>query len=825
MDIGFFYLGILETQDNYISTSDYSAKYGLELRKLAPACVRWHETKDRPGGAIGLISEKRTVQIKSGLRRTKGFATRSIWFVLDVHPSEHPYDRYLEVVKRFYQSTWASDHKKGKFDLAAPKLLEKYDNRPERYRDRTIFSITELAEILQTRKDRIRYWASTGLEDYGKLPKTIPPKGHAPIKDEDGNYAQSRVVNFYFHHRDIRRWFKKELVNPENLMRSNEDKFIDNNLEEIKEESNYFTFNPMKVAPMTFDGFMSWARENIWMTDRASRRKIRFVPNDKQVEFYKAALTLKKNGTFKHRILGACRPRGDYKSFDVALLTLFRFFNMPEEAIFYVTNSVEQTSHLLMKEARKIIKRSPTLSMTPGLEFRNKNIYLQSGKGEENVFNSIEMIAVSSGARSNATCFAFSEVWKLTDESNVVEIEQSTRGVDNAWVLFESTVSPTGHFFHRYYTAHLEGENESLFFQYYNGEERRNPKIDDEFLRLAKKVYPFHHKAFFDNKWEDATDTIFTPAMIKEMGYISYSGSYYRSKETEEQVNNLVSLEIEIKKFDKAIDTTFLIQRKAEITSLFQPVSYVYTLPAPDNILHVLKKIYGCNFVVGIGLDRSKQLTALSDRTVLATVARGIMEYEKWNTDRIFFVLDLYIPEESTIKLIMQRIQENAQKYARGVVYIDLEDYNVLDLKEACEDYGYDTQISTTSPRHQDRIFTEMATAVAGGFFKCPDVPIYVNPENKIIHSLDPIHGQTDILRDEMSAFEYEPPLSSNRAGRYGSKFKRGNKMTTYGQQKDDTVYAIAHAMNASIRGDIPANIVHSVMLKAIINYDVAGAY
>ena len=179
------------------------------------------------------------------------------------------------------------------------------------------------------------------------------------------------------------------------------------------------------------------------------------------------------------------------------------------------------------------------------------------------------MIAVSSGARSNATCFAFSGVWKLTDESNVVEIEQSTRGVDNAWVLFESTVSPTGHFFHRCYTAHLEGENESLFFQYYNGEERRNPKIDDEFLRLAKKVYPFHHKAFFDNKWEDATDTIFTPAMIKEMGYISYSGSYYRSKETEEQVNNLVSLEIEIKKFDKAIDTTFLIQRYRRQNDLY----------------------------------------------------------------------------------------------------------------------------------------------------------------------------------------------------------------------------------------------------------------
>lgn len=811
--------------DNFIAIADYAKKYGLGIQLVTQACSAYGKNN-----ACGLISQRRRKYLEDG---TLDPDVSHCNYIFDAPPVDHPgwgaWNHQREVrAKR--------ELKRCSLAVHAKDYLERYDTRVEQ--DRTTFYGEELANIVGVPQNVISYWSEIGEDGFGRLPR-VNTKGetlvgiHGKAMHPAKTKKQMRFAghSYYYLHKDIRRFFKGEFKDGVVLGNSIDDKLTRSitNSNDLAEDAGYFVYNPAKAYPMNIQGFLDWVKRSIFMNDRKSRTKVPLIPTDKQVEFYRNAFALDKNGGFKHKIICACRPRGDYKSFDITLLFLFRFFNMPEEQIFLVTNSLEQTSHLLYKEALKIIKRSPVLSSTPGLEIQTKGIYLMAGKGKDNIFNSIELTSVEGGARSNGTCFACSEVWKMAkdDETGIAEIEQSIRGVDNGWFLGESTVAPKGHFFHRYYESHLMGDNPVLYFQYYSGDERRNPKIDTDYLNHVRKIWPFHYKMFFDNRWEDAAINLFPAERVEEMGYLGMNHSLMRGDEVKSTIAKMHEYREHIRRYEGAMDAS---HEKAELRLLetrFQKVAGTYRVPAPAWTLDVLSSMYDCDFIVGIGLDRAKQLSKDADRTALVTVARGILDPERWGTDRIYFILDIFTPHDPSLRTIMAHIEEMVNMHGNGNAYVDLEDYNVMDLKAMCKELGIEVEIPPNSYKHQERIFTEMFNAFDGGYIKCPDVLIWSDDQDELHYEDAPI-GRADLLRTELAAFEHHPPIRSDggrgSGGYFGSPFKK-NGRPGRGEPKDDVVYALAHAMNAATRGDLPASVKKAITAETFFNHDVIGAY
>lgn len=781
---------------------------------------------DSSGQTTNACRHGNLIAIKRQGRNEYNNAPTNHWYILDIHPLEHPgCQEYLDRVRENLNCGEKLDLK---FDKHAPILLKRF-NEARVLVSHTRFHLAELKKMLKVDKYRIKRWSVYGVPGYGKLPVCKFPKDRMRMWDvKTGHYRTGASgTEDYYETKDIVRFFSKELSDPHKRFISVDDALSSTNIEEIAAEEGWYQFHHSKVYPMNLRGFLDWATKSIFIPDKGTRRMLPFQPNDKQLEFYKYAFELKPDGTLKHKVICASRPRGDYKSFDITLLFLFRFFNLPEQTIFLVTNTVDQTSHLLYREAVKIIKRSPVLRDTPGLDIQKIGIYLLSGKGKENIFSQIEMISAEGGARSNADCFACSEVWKLQDETSIAEIEQSIRGVDNGWFLAESTVAPKGHFFHRYYTDYLTGENTILYFQYYDGSERRNPKIDENYLKHVRRIWPFHFKMFFDNRWEDAATGMFPEARIIEMNVAKFNGTYIRSEELVTHLDSIVSLNTDIRKLSGAADVSAHRVRLQELKSEIEPVDNIYTLPAPANVIEKLSAIYDCDFFIGMGLDRAKLIHKHTDRTVLVTVARGVLNSDRWGTDRIFFVLDVWLAPDATDRVIEEKMITNCDTYGGGIAYADLEDYNVLGIKEYVADAGIYAEITPLSFKYQEQIFTELFNATDDGYLKCPALPVWVDRDDNV-HMGYPPTGQYDLLRSEMSVFESQSPINSGGKGSkgyFGSPFKKKTGRTQVGEQKDDTVYALAHAIHASIRGDLPAQVRKNLFARADIETNVYGNY
>jgi hypothetical protein len=136
-------------------------------------------------------------------------------------------------------------------------------------------------------------------------------------------------------------------------------------------------------------------------------------------------------------------------------------------------------------------------------------------------------------------------------------------------------------------------------------------------------------------------------------------------------------------------------------------------------------------------------------------------------------------------------------------------------------------EIVPTSLKQQEAIFTELDLAISGGYFKAPQLNIWTNKKSEVIYSPPPEHV-TDILRDELSCFEAHAMISRQGRGRYGfygSKYKVKNGQTMEGETKDDTVFAIGYAVQAAIRGDIAASLLHTKFPETEINTNVIGEY
>lgn len=834
----------------YITSIEYFNKYSyafpvyLNERFMAPACREWHKDEKLPEDQrIGLISEKRLVadtgcRAKNGKIMQYKNRKRWQWFIFDIPPQDHPgWNAYQARLINSLRKDGI--HVASKFKELAPIYLANFDNA-RKDMDHTQFKIYELAGMMHVSPRIIRSWTTVGVEGYGKLPHIKASDTIKPLRTEDGTYSchaetvKAGRVDYYFATKDIRRFLKGELADPNNKFNTIDDATQHTNANEVAAASGYFVWERNKAKPLTFEGFMEWCKENIVMYDRRTRRIMPFKPCPKQIEFYKKVFALNRDGMLKHTFIFTSRPRGDYKTFDIALIALFRFFNLEYEKIYLVTNSVQQTTHLVYRETVDIIKKSPTLSAIlsmPALDIQKDGIYLRAGRGVENIFSSMEIVSAEGGARSNATCIIWSEAWKFRgNESDVAEIMQSVRGIDNAMFLAESTVAPKGHWFQRFYAISLTGEDPVLFFQYYDDTQRQNPKITEAFLNSVKRAMPLHWKMFFGNRWEDAATGLFSEARIIEMGYLGINGGISRNSEMLGVIDSIAEINAEIKKYQGGIDVSKLMQQRNELFKLLTPLNY--SCPATPETLRQFSELYDCDFIIGIGLDRAKQLQDRSDRTVLSTVARAVFNEQKaetWGTDRMFFLLDLIVSTELSYEGIMQDIQHSIDIYGGGFGYIDLEDYNVVDIYKSCEKlYGKDVVvIAPNSMKHQVQIFTEMCLASRGGYLKIPSINIYTDEEDKVHFDKPPI-GKQDILRTEMAVFENSPPISMKGRGSdgyFGSPFKKKTGHTRLGDPKDDCVYSIAHAIQASIRGDIPAVMRNMVFASAIINDDVVGDY
>jgi hypothetical protein len=174
-----------------------------------------------------------------------------------------------------------------------------------------------------------------------------------------------------------------------------------------------------------------------------------------------------------------------------------------------------------------------------------------------------------------------------------------------------------------------------------------------------------------------------------------------------------------------------------------------------------------------------------------------------WGTDRMFFLLNLRLWTEVTMDEILKSIDDDIEMYGGGIGYIDLEDYNVVDLFQKCkEKYGEGiVLIAPTASKHQIEIFSELQLAAHNGYLKAPPLDIWLD-DRDVIHYEKPPIDTKDMLRAEMSVFECRP--KTDKSIEFGSPFKR-RKRPKPGEPRDDIVYAIAHACKAAIRGDMPA--------------------
>ena len=793
-----------EQPQNYLRSVDYAKKYGLSKMGMAPAC--------RNNALIGKKCLEWDRIKKKSMDR---------WFILDIPPSEHPgWTKYSTKGKLAYVKKDGAGYSKD-FDKHAPIFLERFNQARVKVSAVT-FSVSEVAKMLETSTVVINYFSQIGIKGYGSLPRLRIP----PDKVEKYNTGST---DFYYDTTSIVRFFSKQLGSKKKF-KTRDDALIDLRIDNIVQRHGYFVFDGSAVAQLTLEGFLEWTRKHIYIWDRKHRKVKKFVPNEKQVELYRHAFTWNDEGTFQYKTLCACRPRGDYKTFDMALLSLFRFFNMPKEQIFYVANSEKQTKHLLFEEAREIIRRSPTLKETPGLDIdKQKGIYLKSGKKE--IYSQIEMMTVESGARSNATCFCFSEVWKLTDVSNFAEIIQSIRGVVNAWSLIESTVARKGHPFHQFYVAYTKGETTQLYFQYYGGK-NYNPNITEEYRTEQKALLPIQFKMFFDNKWEDAATGLFDEGRIEEMGILGIDGHSERTIDLVTSIKEIVKCRKTMMQYGgiahkSAEGSVNDAKHKLDmINKRLRRVDDLYTLPAPDDIVSVLKEMFQSPVYIGVGLDRAKQLTKRTDRTALVTVARVAIEIdpELMHEINIYFVLDLYMPEKPSKENIMDRINHNNAHFGM-IGRIQLEEYQALDLHEDCENAGYETVLVPQSYKQQEENFSETSLALDEGRLKCPTVMIWQD-EHGIIHTTRAPVGKMDILREEMSEFEYEAPLPGRKTGYFGSPYKRDKKRTKIGEVKDDSVYGLGHGIKAAQDATIEAMVATNMGFHApIINEDIIGDY
>ncbi len=787
------------TQDdsNFIIAREYAEKYGLDKRAVSSFCYH------------GKLVAK-----KLPAKNPASGQVVPLWHVLDVPPEQHPdFNRNIERNRRTSQTKAPSPQKRHRvmfkqMERDAPVLLERFrENAPL---EQSRFTLAELTRILGVSQNRIRKWNTEGIDGWGKLPKVKVP--------DSANRKYKGRLDFYFRRLDIVRFLKGEIEKTAEAETLDDVLDVSDEIKELKEEHGYYVYRPESVYPMTFEGFKQWIKDmDVRRYDKKTYQWVPYEMLPNSSELFSNVFTLNQRGLLKYKLVCISRPRGDFKSFDTCLIILFRFFNLPREKVILAANSQDQSEFVLFNELRTLLENNPRLRETPGLEIKEKGIFLYSGKKE--VFSSIQTTANKFGIFSNATCIAFSEIWKLKDETFFHELYGSIRAVPNSMIVIESTVAPKGHLFHNLYKNYQDGKDPLLYFQYY-GDKHYNPDMTKEELESFRvNMYEHEYNRFFRNRWEDAVEGFFAPERITEMGLIGVDGEYGRTQKMVEVVTLMTEKTKELHSVNKVNQYLTYAKVQKELQELKKRVvrcDDVYSLPATMDDLRRLKEMFGCNFIIGMGIDRARIASRNPDRTAIVTVARGIItEFESIN-----FIIDIFMPDKADMPTITERILMNTQAYG-WIDAIDCEEYQMQDLYDWCVRNGYNVQLLHATNKVQDEIFRNMYLAVKGGYLKCPSVPLWVDQEGQLHRDFSHEMDKLDILREEMSVFNHNPDSQKNR---YGAPKKRRK-----GEPLDDTVYATAWALRACYREEVGAGLIGRKVVDfcpdAIVNTDVVGRY
>ena len=824
----------------FISSAEYAGKYGLSRYEIAPACRAWHKNPDiPPTERSGLISEKRLVaevaSVSKGKVSNYKDRKRWQWFVLDIPPSEHHgWEKHQATILKGLEKE--GRYQAENFDRYAPQYLERFiEAKNERLKNGigdSDYKLQEITEILHTNNKVITYWSEVGVDGYGRLPRVKVPEQKNSVKTSDGNYRSvAGRLEYVYREEDIVRFLTKQYADPKKVFHSVSDAFAETTIDEIAAKEGYFVYDPTKVYPMTYEGFLKWLDDNVMVYDYELDKTVKIVPNIKQKEFFASAFKKNVKGHLFYKMLCISRPRAEFKTTDVCLVVLFHFFNRPKQSIYLIAcNSEFQSEQLLMGEIKNIINYSPNLKGLKYIQVLDAEINLLSGNKE--VYSFIKTASIRSGTLSNASIFVFTEFFELKERKQFAKLEGSTRARPNAFTMCEGIASSEGHVWHEFYqaasnTPDVGVEKDKLMhFQWY-GDEWFNPKNTPEERSHFKVTHgEAEYNKHFRNLWGSGTTEFYTRKAIIEMGLCGVDNIIGPSKELTNAVNGLIEAEDGIAKFAGTSVVDTYLRQKASIISRLKFMDDIYKIPATTTDIERLREVFGLDyFYLGIGIDRASKVGRRSDRSIVVATARApIDEY-----NNMYFVLDVFFAEDHSQEVIKRRIEWYMENLGQ-IGFLNVEEYQGKDIVEWAlgPERGIPTKSVPGSFKQKDILLPQTYSIAEAGLLKSPTVPLWFDETNRVYTTLPP-DGTDDILRAEMKAYIYIPQEDTGiQVGYYGSKFKNNkSKRTKLGEPKDDSVEAMALSMDAAKQATLELVSLSGELLGMDVykNEDVVGRY
>jgi len=532
------------------------------------------------------------------------------------------------------------------------------------------------------------------------------------------------------------------------------------------------------------EGFLRWATENVLRFDRAYRAWVPFEPTHMQEETFKECLKM-ENGLFHYTTIVFCRPRGEFKSYDVCLIALWKFLNFPREKIILGANSKQQVDFVHFGVIKDTILNSPKLLETVGEEnVLEKGVFIReqrSGKSKvinsKDIISSIVPVSASNGIFSNLTCCTFSELWKMKDEKFFTELSSSARSTPNALTLIDSTVAPKGHILRRMFDTYTEKKDPLLFFQHYE-DTYFNPYTTEAQLNSFKtRFLPSDFNKFFRNRWEDAGTGTFTEKQIVAMSILGFDDQFQKPEEIMASVNEQFKVYSDITTSERARlgVARFSVPHKLSINS-------VYSLQGGVEELNKLQRITGIKeWILTMGLDRAQPGSVEANRTFVSTILKGKIpnepdEKKAW----MYFLFRLLWVPSSDIREILGEIEFVCEHL--GVPdNVALESYLAADVKVILDEKEIPNELVHPNYNHQLEAFTMAYQVFEGGYFKTPIVPYYRNYGTDDLINHIPPDGVNDVFREEVLIFEHD-----FEARAFGSPYKLKRKLKKSNFENDE---------------------------------------
>lgn len=548
------------------------------------------------------------------------------------------------------------------------------------------------------------------------------------------------------------------------------------------------------------EGFLRWAIDNVKRFDRAYNAWIPFEPTSMQEETFKECLQMGDDGLFKYQTIVFCRPRGEFKSYDVCLIVMWRFFNFPRERVILGANSRNQVNFVHYGVIKDTILNSPNLLdmvgednvLDAGVYIREQRSGKQKVINAKDVISSIVPVSATNGIYSNLTCCTFSELWRMKDEKFFTELSSSARSTPNAMTLVDSTVAPKGHILRRMFDTYVEKKDPLLFFQHYE-DVYYNPYTTEAQLNSFKhRFLPSEYNKFFRNRWEDAGSGTFTEKQISALSILGIEDEFQKPREIMPVVNELYRGYADMTTSERANKgiTRFTVPHKSSIDS-------VYSLQGTMDDLMKLQKITKIKeWILTMGLDRAQPGSQEANRTFVSTILKGKIpnepdEKQAW----MYFFFRLLWVESSDIREILGEIEFVCDNL--GIPdNMALESYMAADVKVILDEREIPNELVHPNYNHQLEAFTMLYQVMEGGFFKCPIIPYYRSMgTDQLVHGYPPDFVQ-DVFREEALIFEHD---FENRAFGSPYKLKKKLKKATENEESgssyldrvlDDTIFA-----------------------------------